>query len=43
MIKGNLEESGARGSLIGNLIEGLLALSTVIVFVFSTWPVVMGI
>ena len=31
------------GSQIGNLIEGLLALSTLIVFVFTTWPVVMGI
>lgn len=30
------------GSLIGNLIEGLLALAAVIIFVASTWQQVMG-
>ncbi|HAJ58168.1 MAG TPA: DUF456 domain-containing protein [Cyanobacteria bacterium UBA8543] len=30
------------GSLIGNLIEGLLALAAVVIFVISTWPQVMG-
>jgi hypothetical protein len=31
------------GSLIGNLIEGLLALVAVVIFVVSTWPQVMGV
>lgn len=30
------------GSLLGNLIEGLLAIAAVIIFVVSTWPQVMG-
>jgi hypothetical protein len=30
------------GSLIGNLIEGLLAFVAVVIFVWSTWPQVMG-
>jgi uncharacterized protein len=30
------------GSLIGNLIQGLLALAAVVVFVFSTWGQVFG-
>lgn len=30
------------GSLVGNLIEGLLALLAVIIFVVTTWPTVMG-
>jgi len=30
------------GSLLGNLIEGLLAIAAVIIFVASTWPQVMG-
>lgn len=31
------------GSLIGNLIEGLLALVAVVIFVVTTWPQVMGV
>lgn len=31
------------GSLIGNLIEGLLALVAVGIFIWSTWPQVMGV
>jgi len=31
------------GSLVGNLIEGLLALVAVGIFIWSTWPVVMGV
>lgn len=30
------------GSIIGSLIQGLLAIVVVIVFVFTTWPQVMG-
>ena len=30
------------GSVIGNLIEGLLALAAVVIFVLSTWSQVMG-
>jgi uncharacterized protein YqgC (DUF456 family) len=30
------------GSLIGNLIEGLLAIAAVAIFVISTWSQVMG-
>lgn len=30
------------GSLIGNLIEGVLALAAVVIFIISTWPQVMG-
>lgn len=30
------------GSLVGNLIEGLLALVAVGIFIWSTWPQVMG-
>ncbi len=30
------------GSLIGNLIEALLALAAVVIFVATTWPQVMG-
>ncbi|MEW6493613.1 MAG: DUF456 domain-containing protein [Cyanobacteriota bacterium] len=30
------------GSLIGNLIEGLLAFTAVVIFIVTTWPQVMG-
>lgn len=30
------------GSLVGNLIEGLLAIAAVVIFVISTWSQVMG-
>lgn len=30
------------GSLIGNLIEGLLAFTAVVIFIITTWPQVMG-
>ncbi len=30
------------GSLVGNLIQGLLAIATVVVFLFSTWSQVAG-
>jgi hypothetical protein len=31
------------GSLIGNLIQGVLAIATVVVFVFATWPPTAGL
>jgi uncharacterized protein YqgC (DUF456 family) len=31
------------GSLIGNLIEGLLAIAAVVIFIVSTWSQVMGV
>jgi hypothetical protein len=31
------------GSLIGNLIEGILALVAVVIFVWSTWPPGVGV
>jgi len=30
------------GSLVGNLIQGLLAIAAVVVFVVTTWPQVFG-
>jgi len=30
------------GTLVGNLIQGVLAIATVAVFLFTTWPQVFG-
>ena len=31
------------GSLVGNLIQGLLAIAAIVVFLFTTWPPVPGV